>query len=219
MHARESMLAHPDFGPDLKKICPVCVRGASDSAVFDNALELLVLTGRSLPQAMSMLIPEPWQNHESMSDDLKAYYEYQACLMEPWDGPAAMAFTDGTMIGALLDRNGLRPSRYWVTKDGWSIMASEAGVLDIPPERCRIEGPLAARPHVPGRHGPAGRIIADAEIKQSLAAHAPYRQWLHDNQLHARRLAAGRRRSTATWTSRCSSCSERLATRWKTCES
>src|SRR4029078_11925136 len=134
MHARESMLAHPVFGPDLQKICPVCVPGASDSAIFDNVLELLVLTGRSLSEAMSMLIPEPWSGHESMSDDLKAYYEYQACLLEPWDGPASMAFTAGTMIGAVLDRNGLRPSRYWVTKDGHVIMASESGVLDIPPE-------------------------------------------------------------------------------------
>ncbi len=140
MHARESLLDHPVFGPDLKKICPVCVRGASDSAVFDNALELLVLTGRSLPQAMTMLIPEPWQNHESMPDDLKAYYEYQAALIEPWDGPAAMAFTDGTVIGALLDRNGLRPGRYWVTKGGLVIMASEAGVLDIPPADIESKG-------------------------------------------------------------------------------
>ncbi len=182
MHARESMFAHEKFGPDLKKICPVCVRGASDSAVFDNALELLVLTGRSLPEAMSMLIPEPWSGHESMSDELKAYYEYQACLMEPWDGPASMAFTDGAMIGALLDRNGLRPSRYWVTKDGWVIMASEAGVLEIPPERVESKGRLR-----PGRmflvDMEEGRIVADAEIKRELAAHAPYRQWLQENQL------------------------------------
>ncbi len=118
MHARESMLAHPVYGPDLWKICPICVPGASDSAIFDNVLELLILTGRSLSEAMSMLIPEPWSGHESMSDELKAYYEYQACLMEPWDGPASMAFTDGTAIGAVLDRNGLRPSRYWVMKNG-----------------------------------------------------------------------------------------------------
>ena len=181
MHARESLLAHPVFGPDLKKICPVCVRGASDSAVFDNALELLVLTGRSLPQAMSMLIPEPWQNHESMADDLKAYYEYQACLIEPWDGPAAMAFTDGTIMGALLDRNGLRPSRYWVTKSGLVIMASEAGVLDIPPEDVEFKGRLK-----PGRmflvDTAQQRIIADTEIKKSLASRHPYRQWIRDNQ-------------------------------------
>ncbi len=182
MHARESMFDHPVYGPDLKKICPVCVRGASDSAVFDNALELLVLTGRSLPEAMSMLIPEPWSGHESMSDELKAYYEYQACLMEPWDGPASMAFTDGVMMGAQLDRNGLRPSRYWVTKKGWVIMASEAGVLDIPPEEVESKGRLR-----PGRmflvDMEEGRIVADAEIKRELAAHQPYREWLKENQL------------------------------------
>ena len=111
MHARQSMLASEIYGPDLKKLDQICTPGASDSATFDNVLELLVLTGRSLPRAMSMLIPEPWAGHESMSDEKKAYYEYQACLMEPWDGPASMAFTDGTSIGAVLDRNGLRPSR------------------------------------------------------------------------------------------------------------
>ncbi len=153
MHARESMLASRYYGPDLKKICPICMPGASDSAMFDNVLELLVLTGRSLPQAMSMLIPEPWSGHESMSDDLKAYYEYQACLMEPWDGPASMAFTDGTVIGAVLDRNGLRPSRYWVTKDGLVVMASEAGVLSIAAGSSRIQRPVATGPDVPGRHG------------------------------------------------------------------
>jgi glutamate synthase domain-containing protein 2/glutamate synthase domain-containing protein 1/glutamate synthase domain-containing protein 3 len=182
MHARESMFASEKYGPDLKKICPVCIAGASDSAVFDNALELLVLTGRSLPEAMSMLIPEPWQNHESMSDDLKAYYEYQSCLLEPWDGPASMAFTDGTLIGAVLDRNGLRPSRYWVTKGGLVVMASEAGVLKIPPEEVESKGRLR-----PGRmflvDTAQGRIIADTEIKRSLAARRPYRQWLDDNLL------------------------------------
>ncbi len=155
MHARESMLASEKYGPDLKKICPICTPGASDSAMFDNALELLVLTGRSLAAGdVDARFPSRGQDHESMSDDKKAYYEYQACLMEPWDGPASMAFTDGTVIGAVLDRNGLRPSRYWVTKDGLVIMASEAGVLEDSAGRGRIEGPLASRPHVPGRHGP-----------------------------------------------------------------
>ncbi|HTU24382.1 MAG TPA: glutamate synthase central domain-containing protein, partial [Pirellulales bacterium] len=181
MHARESLLAHPVYGPDIKKICPVCVRGASDSAVFDNALELLVLTGRSLPQAMSMLVPEPWQNHETMPDDLKAYYEYQACLIEPWDGPAAMAFTDGSVMGAVLDRNGLRPGRYWVTRGGLVVMASEAGVLDIPPGEVVAKGRLR-----PGRmflvDTVAGRIIGDEEVKRSLAARRPYRQWIRENQ-------------------------------------
>jgi glutamate synthase domain-containing protein 2/glutamate synthase domain-containing protein 1/glutamate synthase domain-containing protein 3 len=180
MHARESMFASEKYGADLKKIFPVLIAGASDSAVFDNALELLVLTGRTLPQAMSMLIPEPWQNHESMPDELKAYYEYQSCLLEPWDGPASMAFTDGTLIGAVLDRNGLRPSRYWVTKSGLVVMASEAGVLAIPPEEVEYKGRLR-----PGRmfliDTAQGRIIADNEIKESLASRAPYRQWLTQN--------------------------------------
>ena len=193
MHARESMFASEKYGADLKKICPVCIAGASDSAVFDNALELLVLTGRSLPQAMSMLIPEPWQNHESMSDDLKAYYEYQSCLLEPWDGPASMAFTDGTLMGAVLDRNGLRPSRYWVTKGGLVVMASEAGVLEIPPEEVESKGRLR-----PGRmflvDTAQGRIIADDEIKQALAARRPYRQWLDENLVTLAELPAGGRR-------------------------
>ncbi len=180
MHARESMFQSEKYGADLKKICPVCIAGASDSATFDNALELLVLTGRSLPEAMSMLVPEPWQNHESMPDDLKAYYEYQSCLLEPWDGPASMAFTDGTLMGAVLDRNGLRPSRYWVTKGGLVVMASEAGVLEIPPEEVESKGRLR-----PGRmflvDTAQGRIIADKEIKTRLAAGRPYRQWLNEN--------------------------------------
>jgi glutamate synthase (ferredoxin) len=182
MHARESMFASEKYGPDLRKIVPVCVPHGSDSAVFDNALELLLLTGRSLPEAMSMLIPEPWQKHESMSDDLKAYYEYQSCLLEPWDGPASMAFTDGTCIGAVLDRNGLRPSRYWVTKSGLVVMASEAGVLAIPPEEVERKGRLR-----PGRmflvDTSQGRIIRDDEIKKQLASKRPYRRWLSDNMV------------------------------------
>ncbi|MGH7137094.1 MAG: glutamate synthase subunit alpha, partial [Pirellulales bacterium] len=182
MHARRSMLTSEKYGADLKKILPICTPGASDSAIFDNVLELLVVTGRSLPHAMSMLIPEPWANHESMTDEKKAYYEYQACLMEPWDGPASMAFTDGISIGAVLDRNGLRPSRYWVTKGGMVIMASEAGVLDIPP--CEIESKGRLRP---GRmflvDTSQGRIISDEEIKHELAARHPYRQWIRENQL------------------------------------
>jgi glutamate synthase (ferredoxin) len=182
MHAREGMFASEKYGPDLKKIFPICTPGASDSAIFDNALELLVLTGRSLPAAMSMLIPEPWSGHESMPDDIKAYYEYQACLLEPWDGPASMAFTDGTVMGACLDRNGLRPSRYWVTKNGHVVMASEAGVLEVPPEDVEYKGRLR-----PGRmflvDTAQGRIIADDEIKHALASHSPYRQWIDENQV------------------------------------
>jgi glutamate synthase domain-containing protein 2/glutamate synthase domain-containing protein 1/glutamate synthase domain-containing protein 3 len=182
MHAREGILASDKYGPDLKKIFPICTPQASDSAIFDNVLELLVLTGRTLPQAMSMLIPEPWAGHESMPDELKAYYEYQACLLEPWDGPASMAFTDGAMIGACLDRNGLRPSRYWVTKGGYVVMASEAGVVEMPPDRVEYKGRLR-----PGRmfliDTAQGRIIADDEIKRGLASRQPYRQWLNENQI------------------------------------
>jgi glutamate synthase domain-containing protein 2/glutamate synthase domain-containing protein 1/glutamate synthase domain-containing protein 3 len=182
MHARQSMLASDKYGADLKKLGEICTPGASDSATFDNVLELLVLTGRSLPQAMSMLVPEPWAGHETMSDEKKAYYEYQACLIEPWDGPAAMAFTDGTVMGATLDRNGLRPCRFWVTKEGWVIMASEAGVLDIPPERVERKGRLR-----PGRmflvDTKQGRIIRDEELKNELAARQPYREWLRENQV------------------------------------
>ena len=182
MHAREGMLAHPVFGPDLKKIFPLCIHGISDSATFDNVLELLVLTGRSLPHAMSMLIPEPWSGHETMSDELKAYYEYQACLMEPWDGPASVAFTDGTVIGATLDRNGLRPSRYWVMKNGLVVMASETGVLALPQDQVEYKGRL--RPgHMFLIDTTQGRIIRDHEIKQKLAQRHPYRQWIRENQV------------------------------------
>ena len=189
MHARESMLDHPVYGPDLRKIYPICVPGGSDSANFDNVLELLVITGRSLPEAMSMLIPEPWDNHESMSEEKKAYYQYQACLMEPWDGPASMAFTDGTCIGAVLDRNGLRPSRYWITKYNHVIMASEAGVLNLPPADIVQKGRLQ-----PGRmflvDTAQGRIISDEEIKHSLATKHPYGAWLKQNQLRLSDLPA-----------------------------
>jgi glutamate synthase (NADPH/NADH) large chain len=182
MRARQSMLAGEKFAADIPKIFPVYTTGGSDSANFDNVLELLHVTGRSLPEAMSMMVPEPWAGHETMSDEKKAYYEFKACLMEPWDGPAAMAFTDGTVMGATLDRNGLRPCRYWVTKSGWVIMASEAGVLDIPPEEVESKGRLR-----PGRmflvDTAAGRIIADDEVKKSLAGKNPYRQWLNENQI------------------------------------
>jgi len=190
MHARERLFASEKYGADLKKILPICTPDASDTAIFDNALELLLLTGRSLAQAMTMLIPEPWDNHESMSDEKKAYYEYQACLMEPWDGPASMVFTDGTCIGATLDRNGLRPSRYWVTKYDHVIMASEAGVLQIPPEDVVKKGRLQ-----PGRmflvDTTQGRIVADDEIKRELAARHPYREWLKKHQIRLNDLPAG----------------------------
>ena len=175
MRAREGLLQSDLFGDDLKKILPVIREGGSDTATFDNVLEFLVMTGRSLPHAILMMIPEPWQNHESMSPELKAFYEYHSSLMEPWDGPASIAFTDGTVIGAVLDRNGLRPSRYYVTKDDLVVMASEVGVLDIPPE----DIVLKERLH-PGRiflvDTARGRIVSDEEIKRELAAAHPYKR-------------------------------------------
>jgi glutamate synthase domain-containing protein 2/glutamate synthase domain-containing protein 1/glutamate synthase domain-containing protein 3 len=182
MHARESMLAHPVFGPDLDKIKPVIREGGSDSATFDNVLELLVLAGRPIEEAVSMCIPEPWSGHESMADDLKAYYEFQACLMEPWDGPAAIAFTDGLRIGATLDRNGLRPGRWWQMKDGLVVMASEAGVLQLPPGEVVRKGRLR-----PGRmflvDTKEGRIVEDDEIKRNLATAKPWREWITAQQV------------------------------------
>jgi glutamate synthase domain-containing protein 2/glutamate synthase domain-containing protein 1/glutamate synthase domain-containing protein 3 len=180
MHAREKMFASALFGDDIEKIRPIIDQSTSDSGMFDNALELLMHTGRSLPHAVMMMIPEAWQKHESMSDQKRAFYEYHACLMEPWDGPASIAFSDGTVIGAVLDRNGLRPSRYVVTKDGLVVMASEVGVLDIPPENVLYKDRLQ-----PGRmflvDTAQGRIVDDEEIKEGMAARKPYRQWLSDN--------------------------------------
>ena len=182
MRARQAMMESDLFGDDLKKLFPIVNTDGSDSAMFDNCLELLVLGGRSLPHAMMMMIPEPWANHESMSDEKKAFYEFHSCLMEPWDGPASIAFTDGKMIGASLDRNGLRPSRYYVTKDDMVIMASEVGVLDIAPENILSKGRLQ-----PGRmfliDTEQGRIVADDEIKNKIAAEQPYRQWLDQHMI------------------------------------
>jgi glutamate synthase (ferredoxin) len=180
MHARQALFESELFGDDIKKILPVTCTDGSDSAMFDNFLELLVLSGRSLPHAIMMMIPEPWTKHESMSPEKKAFYEYHSCLMEPWDGPASIAFTDGKKIGAVLDRNGLRPSRYYVTKDDLVIMASEVGVLDISPERVLQKGRLQ-----PGRmflvDTEQGRIVADDEIKQKISTEHPYRSWLDEN--------------------------------------
>ncbi|WP_271255267.1 glutamate synthase large subunit [Pseudanabaena sp. Chao 1811] len=182
MIARQSMFESDLFGDDISKIKPVINIEGSDSTIFDNALELLVLAGRSLPHAMMMMIPEPWTAHESMSDEKKAFYEYHSCLMEPWDGPASIAFTDGTMIGAVLDRNGLRPSRYYVTKDDLVIFASEAGVLQIEPERIESKGRLQ-----PGRmflvNMQEGRIVADEEIKHQIATEHPYREWINQHMV------------------------------------
>jgi glutamate synthase (ferredoxin) len=182
MHARQSLFESELFGDDLKKAQPVINIDGSDSLIFDNALELLVLAGRSLPHAMMMMVPEPWTAHESMSEEKKAFYKYHSCLMEPWDGPASIAFTDGTIMGAVLDRNGLRPSRYYVTKDDLVIMASEAGVLPIAPERIAFKGRLQ-----PGRmflvDMAQGRIIADEEIKQQVATEQPYGEWLSQHMV------------------------------------
>ena len=183
MHARQALFSTDVFGDDIKKILPIINPNGSDSAMFDNTLELLVLAGRPLAHAMMMMIPEPWSNHESMDDQRRAFYQYHSCLMEPWDGPASIAFTDGTQIGAILDRNGLRPSRYYVTKDGIVIMASEAGVLDIPADQIVQKGRLQ-----PGRmfliDTKQGRIIEDEEIKREISGAQPYRQWLNEHLVH-----------------------------------
>ena len=179
MHARQAHFISDAFGDDINKILPVINANGSDSAMFDNTLELLHLAGRPLPHAVMMMIPEPWSNHETMDDDLKAFYQYHACLMEPWDGPAAMTFTDGHVIGAVLDRNGLRPARYYVTRDGLVVLASEAGVLDLPADDIVEKGRIQ-----PGRmflvDTVRGRIVPDGEIKRQLAAEFPYRQWLDE---------------------------------------
>ncbi len=199
MLARQSLFDSDQFGDDIKKIQPVINVDGSDSTVFDNALELLTLAGRSLPHAVMMMIPEPWTAHESMSPELKAFYEYHACLMEPWDGPAAIAFTDGTVVGAVLDRNGLRPSRYYVTHDDLVIMASEAGVLQIEPERIAKKGRLQ-----PGRmfliDMEQGRIVADQEIKAQIAQAQPYGTWVDQHRVRLADLpsAPGENVSTST---------------------
>jgi glutamate synthase domain-containing protein 2/glutamate synthase domain-containing protein 3 len=176
----------------VAKLFPIIDPAGSDSAMFDNAFELLLHTGRSLPHAMMMMIPEAWQGHESMSEAKRAFYEYHACLQEPWDGPASIAFTDGRAIGAVLDRNGLRPSRYVVTKDGFVVMASEVGVLDIAPENVEHKDRLQ-----PGRmfliDTEQGRIVGDDEIKESMAARRPYKQWLVDHRKHLGDLPRPRR--------------------------
>ena len=170
------------LGGDIKKVVPVINTDGSDSAQFDNCVELLVMAGRELPHTMMMMIPEPWENHESMDAERRAFYEFHSCLIEPWDGPASMAFTDGIRIGACLDRNGLRPSRYYVTKDDVVIMASEAGVLPIAPERIAVKGRLQ-----PGRmflvDTQQGRIIADEELKKKYSSAQPYQAWLDEHHV------------------------------------
>jgi len=182
MHARQSVLASPLFGDDIKNLFPIIQPHGSDSAAFDNALELLVMSGRGLPHAMAMLIPEAWSKNQHMNPQKRAFYEYHASLMEPWDGPAAIAFTDGRSIGATLDRNGLRPARYLITKDDLCIMASETGVLPVKPEEVKLKGRLQ-----PGKmllvDTVDGRIISDQDLKRSLYGRNPYQLWLKENQI------------------------------------
>lgn len=187
MYAREAILKSTLFRKDLEKLKPLILTDGSDSSMFDNCFEFLVLSGRSMAHAAMMMIPEPWSNHESMDEKRKAFYEYHSCLMEPWDGPASMAFTDGDQIGAVLDRNGLRPSRYYVTKDDLVIMASEVGVVDVAPSNVLQKGRLQ-----PGRmflvDTKQGRIIADEEIKRQIASEHPYGEWLKENLIELENL-------------------------------
>ncbi|HUW84806.1 MAG TPA: glutamate synthase large subunit [Phycisphaerae bacterium] len=190
MHARQSLFKSDLFGGDMGKLFPIVTPGASDSAILDNAIELLYHSGRSLPHAVMMVIPEAWQNHERMPDEKRAFYEYHSCLTEPWDGPASIPFTDGHCIGAVLDRNGLRPSRYTVTKDGYVVMASETGVLEIDPANVAQKGRLQ-----PGRMFlvdiDQGRIIDDEELKSEVCRRKPYRAWLEQNLVNLDDLPPG----------------------------
>jgi len=187
MRAREAQLESELFGDDTRKLAPIVNPNGTDSSMFDNVLELMVLAGRSLPQALMMMIPEPWSRHESMDPARRAFYQFHSSLMEPWDGPAAIAFTDGARIGALLDRNGLRPGRYYLTTDGVAVVASEAGVLEIPPEAIERKGRLQ-----PGRmfliDTDQGRLIEDEEIKRTVCNEWPYAEWLAANLVHLKDL-------------------------------
>ncbi|WP_109438551.1 MULTISPECIES: glutamate synthase large subunit [Aquimarina] len=183
MRSREELLKSDWFGEDIKKILPVVLKGKSDSASMDMVVELLLMTGRSLPEVMMMMVPEAWEKNKEMSEAKKAFYEYNSCAMEPWDGPASIPFTDGNYIGAVLDRNGLRPSRYSVTKDGYVIMSSETGVVDLEPGNIEYHGRLE-----PGKmflvNMGEGRIVNDEEIKEEIASKHPYREWLDNNLVH-----------------------------------
>jgi len=189
MLARQALCESELFGDDLQKLFPIVTDGNSDSATFDNVMEFLHLAGRPLPHAVLMMIPEAWSGHETMDEERRAFYEYHACLMEPWDGPASIAFTDGDVIGAVLDRNGLRPSRYYVTKDDKVIMASEVGVLEVAPENVLIKERLH-----PGRifmvDTKQGRIIDDAELKDQFIKENPYGEWLKKNLVPLEKLPA-----------------------------
>ncbi len=183
MRSREELLKSDLFGDDIKNILPIILPGKSDSATMDMVVELLLMTGRSLPEVMMVLVPEAWEKNPYMSEAKRAFYEYHSCLSEPWDGPASVPFTDGNYIGAVLDRNGLRPSRYSVTKDGYVIMSSETGVVDLEPENIELHGRLE-----PGKmflvNMEEGRIINDEEIKEEIAQRYPYKKWVNKNLVH-----------------------------------
>ncbi|HAW05610.1 MAG TPA: glutamate synthase large subunit, partial [Saprospirales bacterium] len=183
MRVREEIMRSDVFGPQIDKLFPIILPGKSDSASMDMVVELLTHTDRSLPEIMMMMIPEAWEKHATMSEERKAFYEYNGCIMEPWDGPASVPFTDGDYIGALLDRNGLRPSRYTVTKSGKLIMSSEIGVVDVAPEDVKEHGRLE-----PGKmflvDMNKGRIIEDEEIKSKIVSERPYKEWLYKTRLH-----------------------------------
>lgn len=185
MRSREELMKSDWFGNEIKNIIPIILPGKSDSATMDMVVELLLMTGRSLPEVMMILVPEAWEKNNDMSEAKKAFYEYHSCLMEPWDGPASIPFTDGNYIGAVLDRNGLRPSRYSVTKDGYVIMSSEVGVVEIEPENIELHGRLE-----PGKmflvNMEEGRIVNDEEIKEEIAVRYPYKEWLDKNLVHLR---------------------------------
>ena len=187
MISREALLESDWFGDEIKEILPIILTNKSDSASMDMAVELLLMTGRSLPEVMMMLIPEAWEKNDEMSASKKAFYEFNSCLMEPWDGPAAVPFTDGNYIGAVLDRNGLRPSRYSVTKDGYVIMSSEIGVIEIAPENVEYHGRLE-----PGKmflvNMDEGRIVNDEEIKEDIAKKHPYQNWIDENLVHLKEI-------------------------------
>jgi glutamate synthase (NADPH) large chain len=187
MRAREALLASPQIPGNLRRLFPICTPGASDTANFDEVLELLHLTGRSLPHALLMMIPEAWENDPMMEPAKRAFYQFHAGLMEPWDGPASIAFCDGTVVGATLDRNGLRPGRWWRTGDGLVILGSEAGMLDLDPATIVAKGRLE-----PGRmflvDTAQQRVIEDDEIKWELAAQQPYQEWLHAGLMHLETL-------------------------------
>ena len=187
MKAREGNMESPIFGDRLEDLFPIIEPNCSDSGNFDNVLEFLTLSGRSMEESVLMMVPEAWQKKKTISKDRKAYYEFQSNLMEPWDGPASISFTNGDAIGAILDRNGLRPSRYYVTSDNRIIMASEVGVLDIPQEKVIKKGRLQ-----PGKifliDFNKGKLLSDSDVKDPLVRENPYREWLHGNRFGFRKI-------------------------------